>query len=72
MGAKVPLMVAQVNKANNATDETLAKAVLLRALGWRFLVWGTATSRRMKQSFPRVARALLGSGWIADKRMSWR
>jgi hypothetical protein len=32
MGASVPLMVAQANKANNATDETPAKAALLRAL----------------------------------------
>jgi len=38
MGAKVLLMVAQANEANNATDETPAKVVLLRARGWRFCV----------------------------------
>jgi hypothetical protein len=32
MGAKVPLMVAQANEANTATDETPAKAVPLRTL----------------------------------------
>ena len=31
MGAKVPLMVAQADEANNATDETPAKVVLLSA-----------------------------------------
>ena len=36
MGAKVPLMAAQANEANNATDETPAKAVLLCALRLAF------------------------------------
>jgi hypothetical protein len=38
MGAKMPLMVAQANEANTATDETPAKAVLFRALRLAFLV----------------------------------
>jgi len=36
MGAKMPLMVAQANEANNATDETPAKATPLRALRLAF------------------------------------
>jgi hypothetical protein len=32
MGAKMPLMLAQANEANIATDETSAQAVPLRAL----------------------------------------
>jgi len=36
MGAKMLLVVAQANEANNATDETPAKAASLRAQGWRF------------------------------------
>ncbi len=36
LGAKVPLMVAQANEANNATDETPAKAAHLRALRLAF------------------------------------
>ena len=32
MGAKVPLMAAQANEVDNATDETPAKGVSLRAL----------------------------------------
>jgi len=37
MGAKVLLVVAQANETNNATDETPAKAVLLRVLRLAFL-----------------------------------
>ena len=37
MGAEVLLMVAQANEANTATDETPAKAALLRALRLAFL-----------------------------------
>jgi len=33
MGAKVLLAVAQANEADNATDETPAKAVPMRAQG---------------------------------------
>ena len=40
MGAKMPLMVAQANEANNATDETPAKAVPLRALRLAVLLQG--------------------------------
>ena len=40
MGAKVPLVVAQANEANTATDETPAKAVLLHALRLAFLSRG--------------------------------
>jgi hypothetical protein len=36
LDAKVPLMVAQANEANNATDKTPAKAVLPRALRLAF------------------------------------
>jgi len=37
MGAKVPLMAAQANEANTATDETPAKAAPLRVLRLAFL-----------------------------------
>jgi len=40
MGAKVPLMVAQANEADNATDETPAKGVPLRALKLAFFDTG--------------------------------
>jgi len=36
MGAKLPLMAAQANEANTATDETPAKAAPLRALRLAF------------------------------------
>ena len=38
MGAKMPLMVAQADEANNATDEMPAKAVLLCALRLAFFI----------------------------------
>jgi hypothetical protein len=41
MGAKVPLMAAQTNEANNATDETPAEAAPLRALRLAFLCAGS-------------------------------
>jgi hypothetical protein len=44
MGAKVPLMVAQANEANTATDETPAKAAPLRALRLAFLVYRLTSS----------------------------
>ena len=34
MGAKVPLMVAQANEADNAADETPAEVMPSRAQGW--------------------------------------
>jgi hypothetical protein len=37
MGAEAPLVAAQANEANTATDETPAKAVPLRALRLAFL-----------------------------------
>ena len=40
MGAKSSLMAAQANEANNATDETPAKAVPLHALRLAFLYAG--------------------------------
>ncbi len=36
MGAKVPLMAAQANEANNATDETPAKSAPVCALRLAF------------------------------------
>ena len=44
MGAKMPLVVAQANEANNATDETPAKAAFLRALRLAFLHTGSQRS----------------------------
>jgi len=47
MGAKVPLTVAQANEANNATDETPAKVVLLRALRLACFLASMSTSKPM-------------------------
>jgi len=37
MGAKLPLMAAQANEANTATDQTPTRAALLRALRLAYL-----------------------------------